>query len=46
MKILKGIAHYYEQYHGVKIPDGVLRQAVLLSGAISQTGSFRTRPST
>ena len=31
MKILKGIAHYYEQYHGVKIPDGVLRQAVLLS---------------
>ena len=31
MKILKGIANYYEQYHGVKIPDGVLRQAVLLS---------------
>ena len=31
MEILKGIAHYYEQYHGVKIPDGVLRQAVLLS---------------
>ena len=31
MKILKGIAHYYEQYHGVQIPDGVLRQAVLLS---------------
>ena len=31
MNILKGIAHYYEEYHGVKIPDGVLRQAVLLS---------------
>ena len=31
LKILKGIAHYYEQYHGVKIPDGILRQAVLLS---------------
>ena len=31
MKILKGIAHYYENYHGVKIPEGVLRQAVLLS---------------
>ena len=27
-KILKGIAHYYEQFHGVKIPDGMLRQAV------------------
>ena len=31
LKILKGIAHYYETYHGVSIPDGVLRQAVLLS---------------
>ena len=31
LEILKGIAHYYEQYHGVQIPDGVLRQAVLLS---------------
>ena len=31
IKILKGIAHYYEQYHGVKISDGILRQAVLLS---------------
>ena len=31
LKILKGIAHYYEQFHGVKIPDGILRQAVLLS---------------
>ena len=31
LKILRGIAHYYEQFHGVSIPDGVLRQAVLLS---------------
>ena len=31
LKILKGIAHYYESFHGVKIPDGILRQAVLLS---------------
>ena len=31
LKILRGIAHYYEQFHGVSIPDGVLRQAVQLS---------------
>ena len=31
LKILQGIAHYYEQFHGVSIPDGVLRQAVTLS---------------
>ncbi len=31
LKILKGIAHYYETFHGVKIPDGILRQAVVLS---------------
>ena len=31
LKILKGIAHYYEEHHGVKIPDGILRQAVVLS---------------
>ena len=31
LKILKGIAHYYEQFHGVKISEGILRQAVLLS---------------
>ena len=31
LKILQGIAHYYEQFHGVAIPQGVLRQAVLLS---------------
>ena len=31
VKILRGIAPYYEKYHGVKISDGMLRQAVLLS---------------
>ena len=31
LKILQGIAHYYEQFHGVSIPQGVLCQAVLLS---------------
>ena len=31
LKILQGIAHYYEQFHGVSIPQGVLRQTVLLS---------------
>ena len=31
LKILKGIAHYYESFHGVKISDGILRQAVVLS---------------
>ena len=31
LKILRGIAHYYEQFHGVSIPDGVLRQAFMLS---------------
>jgi len=29
--ILKGLAPRYEQFHGVKIPEGMLRQAVLLS---------------
>ena len=31
LKILQGIAHYYEDFHGVAIPQGVLRQAVTLS---------------
>ena len=31
LKILRGIAHYYEAHHGVRISDGVLRQAVVLS---------------
>jgi len=29
--ILKGIAPYYEKYHGVSISEGIIRQAVLLS---------------
>ena len=31
LAILRGIAHYYEEFHGVSIPEGVLRQAVTLS---------------
>ena len=31
IKILEGIAHYYESYHGVHISDEMCRQAVLLS---------------
>ena len=31
IKIIKGIAHYYEEYHGVQIPEEMCRQAVLLS---------------
>ena len=31
VKILQGIKHYYEEHHSVRIPDGILRQAVLLS---------------
>ena len=31
IKILKGISHYYEEYHGVRIPEEMCRQAVLLS---------------
>ena len=31
VQILRGLAPKYEQFHGVKIPDGILRQAVLLS---------------
>ena len=31
LEILKGIAHYYENYNGVQIPEGILRQAVALS---------------
>ena len=29
--IMRGIAHYYEEYHGVEISDEMCRQAVLLS---------------
>ena len=31
VKILHGIAHYYEDYHGVEISDEMCRQAVLMS---------------
>ena len=31
VKIIRGIAHYYEQYHGVEISDEMCRQAVLMS---------------
>ena len=29
--MLRGIKHYYEQFHGIRIPDDLLRQAVMLS---------------
>ncbi|MBR3847833.1 MAG: ATP-dependent Clp protease ATP-binding subunit [Oscillospiraceae bacterium] len=29
--IIRGIAHYYEEYHGVKISDDIARLAVILS---------------
>jgi len=31
VRIVRGIAHYYEQFHGVRISDEMARQAVLLS---------------
>ena len=31
VKILHGISHYYEDYHGVEISDEMCRQAVLMS---------------
>ena len=31
IEIIKGIAHYYEQFHGVRIPEEMCRQAVLMS---------------
>ena len=31
IQIMKGIAHYYEDYHGVQISEEMCRQAVLLS---------------
>ena len=31
IKILKGLAPKYEEFHGVKLTEGILRQAVLLS---------------
>ena len=31
VEILKGIAHYYEDYHGVRISDEMCREAVVMS---------------
>lgn len=31
IKIIRGIAHYYEEYHGVSISDEMCRQAVIMS---------------
>jgi len=31
IEIIKGIAHYYEEYHGVKISDEMCKKAVLMS---------------
>ncbi len=31
VEIIKGIAHYYEEYHSVRIPERIARQAVILS---------------
>ena len=31
VKILKGLAPKYEEFHGVKLTDGIIRQAVVLS---------------
>ncbi len=31
IKIIRGISHYYEEYHGVHVSDEICRQAVLMS---------------
>jgi ATP-dependent Clp protease ATP-binding subunit ClpA len=31
VEIIRGIKHYYEQYHGVAIPDEIAKKAVVLS---------------
>ena len=31
IEIIRGIAHYYESFHGVRIPDEMCRQSVLMS---------------
>lgn len=31
IKIIRGISHYYEDYHGVHVSDEICRQAVLMS---------------
>ena len=45
--ILRGIAHYYESFHGVKISPEIARQAVPALGALYHTtASCRIKPST
>ena len=47
LKILQGIAHYYEQFHGVAIPQGgCCGRRWCCRSAISPTAICRTRPST
>ena len=31
IKMLEGIKHYYEEFHSIKIPDAVVRRAVVMS---------------
>ena len=31
VEMLKGISHYYEKFHRIHIPEGILRRAVILS---------------
>ena len=31
IKMLEGIKHYYEEFHSIKIPDSVVRRAVVMS---------------
>lgn len=31
VEMLRGIKHYYEEFHSIKIPDSILRRAVVLS---------------
>ena len=31
IEIIRGIAHYYEEYHSIRIPDEMCRQAVIMS---------------
>ena len=46
LKILQGIAHYYENYHGVSIPQGCCARRWCCPSGTSPTVSCRTRPST
>ena len=31
VEMLEGIKHYYEEFHSIKIPDGVVKRAVIMS---------------